>query len=200
MEILINDTIYGFKSTNDLIGISELVSTLNENATIVDLGSSLGNVTWHLAKNAPSGSVVYALDVWDDTSLEPRVKEWCRNYFKGARCSIDKFLEYTKDCNNIIPIKTYTPPEKWDYGMVDMVVIDIDHNPNYPYISVKENIDFWMQYLKPNGIMCGYNWAPNYIENAEELKPHYRIPVKEGARKYNKQIHNIENTWWWVYK
>lgn len=198
-ELIINDKIFGYKTLEDLQAISQLVKSLGEYSKIVELGASLGNVTWNISKNVPYGSIIYAIDVWDDFSLEPVNPQWCKNYFEGVSCSLDDFLNNIKDCDNVVPIKTNSPPEKWEHGMVDMVIIDIDYNPEF-YVSVKENIDFWMKYLKPNGIMCGYNWAPASKNNADNLKLHYRIPVREAAIKYNKEIYNDGKTWWWIYK
>lgn len=199
-KLNINYKIPGWKSYEALAEMAKIVQMLPDNSKIVEVGAGLGQMTWILAKNSPPGSTIYAIDKWPGTQFNKKNNPYCINCTPDM-FNTEKLFKYnTNDCDNIISIKSLSPLSNWS-EMVDMVIIDVDHDE----IMQQQNIEYWYQFINPNGIMCGDDYCPpsgacpNVENDHEERFPEIRRAVERMAIKYNKKIINPGNSWLWFY-
>lgn len=193
MDLIINEQIPGWKSTLALTEMAKIVQQLPLNSKIVEIGSGLGRLTWVLSKNAPEGSVVYAIDHWDHDRLDKNNSDYCVNSDENTIITKEGFLEQIFDCDNIIPIhKTF--PFIWIGDKVDMIFIDADED----YENQMSYLNQAFEMIKENGIICGDDYCDPKYNNTSQFSGLKRA-VDEIAKKHNKQIFNPKNTWLWVY-
>lgn len=199
-KLKINNRLPGWKDNEALVEMAKIVQMLPENAKIVEVGAGLGQMTWVLAKNAPPGSTVYAIDKWPGNVFNKHNKPQCINCTPDMLNNKETFENNTSDCNNIVSIKSLSPLTEWT-DMIDMVMIDVDHDE----LTQRNNIEFWYQFVKPDGIMCGDDYCPppgrwpEIRHDYEERCPEIRRVVEELAIKYNKKIINPGESWLWFY-
>lgn len=188
----LNLTIPGWKDPEGLIEIAKIVATLPDTAKIVEVGSGQGRLTYVFSQNCKG--TVYAIDRWDGKSLNPNNSEWCYYCGPALKNTLPNFMKQMGQYENIIPIKASSPELEWN-ELVDMVFIDIDDQ----YELVKQNIEFWMQWLKPNGIIGGDDYAPITSENYLESHKETRKAVEDMAEKFNKRILTPGESNMWFY-
>lgn len=194
--MFLNLDLVGYKSESDLQVLSKRIQSFNRPLKIVDIGSSTGIATWHLAKNAPPGSVVHAIDPWRGEDINSKKNWFCRNWDPSVRNSKDYFLQNIADCNNVVPVQGKSP-DCWSGELVDFVFLDLDCGPEATEKIVENNLVYWQKHLLPGGILAGYHYAPRTHPDSETTKLWYRRPVQKHARLYNCQIENPDNTWLW---
>ena len=195
-DIHLNLSLTGYKNQIDLEVLAKRVSEIRRPIKIVDIGSYTGIATWHLAKNCYPGSVVYAIDPWTGEDLNPGRKPFIRNWKPGMFNTFEFFQKNIADCNNVIPIKGYSP-DCWTEGKADFVFIDLYLGPEGTEQGVTKNLDYWQNNLKPGGMICGYHYAPRTHPGYEKEKPWYRIPVQRHAANHGYSILNPDHTWLW---
>ncbi len=165
----------GYLSEVDCQVLHNLASAINKKGSIiVELGSLHGKSSSILSKACPEGKL-YCIDPWwgFDSSVkgidadDAKSKGWPT---PGTRNTVEFFLENTKDCKNITPIKTASPNGLGDLRLdCDLVFLDAAHtNP-----SDRANIDFWLPMVKKGGVFAGHDYStswPDVMENVNFLK------------------------------
>lgn len=194
----INEKIPGWKDITTLIEVAKIVEQLLPNSRIVEIGSGLGRLTWTLSKNAPNGSIIYAIDCWNNNKLDVTNSRHCINCNENTLITEEEFLRQTRDCDNIIPIHKKFP-FNWEYDKVDMIFIDADEDYEAQMSYLKQAFEM----IKPNGVICGEDYS-----DKEWIKYHNNIPkfpglvqaIHEMAKIHNKQVQFPHiNTWLWRY-
>ena len=181
-------TIPGWANEEQLKEIERLAKLVPKNGKIVEVGSYLGRSSFAWAKSCHHSVKVYCIDHWSgwtlkeedfNESLIPPI-----GWKPDLACSKELFEEYTKMCENIIPIKVYSPYLDWKEGMVDIVYIDDGHE----YENTKANILYWLERIKAGGILCGDDYSKYW--------PGVIKAVNEVAKKIKKEIlHNAVYFW-----
>lgn len=154
------EDIPGYMPRQDLINIEAIASCVPENGSVVEVGSYFGKSSWAWAKSVPDSAKVYCIDPWPASSL-------VRGIFDA---SIEDFKDYVRDCPNIIPIQGYSPYIPWPKeNLVDVVFIDGNHKE--PHVT--HDIEFWVELLKPGGILCGHDFNPYCYKDVCEAVIHF---------------------------
>jgi predicted O-methyltransferase YrrM len=127
----------------------KFVSTHNYK-TFVELGVWLGHSVSFLAKHLEYGSVIYAIDLFDDSYAHKNY-----DHLNGLRYEL--FKKNTAEYKHIIkPIHScsWVAADMFENQSVDFVFIDADHS----YESVCKDIDGWLSKIKKGGILAGHDY------------------------------------------
>lgn len=140
----------------------EIVATLvPKDGKVVEVGSLFGKSSYAWAKSTSSTAKIYCLDPWEGNqgirSIELAL---------GIKYGIDQFKEYTKECENIVPCKGYSPKDFQDWSSpVDLYYEDAVHsNP-----ILRENLDFWSSHVLTTGVICGDDYRPRFPDVVTEV-------------------------------
>jgi hypothetical protein len=140
------------------------VDKAQDGAIFVEVGSFLGKSSCYLAqkiKNSGKKITFYCVDTFEGVKNDPNYYDY---YLKYGTDFFWKFEENINKCgaqNLIKPIKNTS--EKASYlfedKSLDLVFIDANHT----YDFVKNDILYWQNKVKVNGIMAGHDYA-NYCD------------------------------------
>lgn len=134
----------------------KFISTHNYK-TFVELGVWLGHSVSFLAKHLDTDSIIYAIDLFDDSYAHKNY-----SHLNGLRYKL--FSKNIEEYKHIIkPIHSYswTAANMFENQSVDFVFVDADH----AYESVCKDIDSWLIKIKKGGILAGHDYF-----NAKEVK------------------------------
>ena len=173
--------------------LHDLAASVNRSkAVIVELGSLHGKSSSIIAKAAPLAKV-YCIDPWwgNDSSAQGVPAELAESRgwpVPGTRNTIGFFLENTKDCPNIQPIRVNSPTGIENLFLdVDFLFLDAAHtNP-----SDRINIDFWLPQVKKGGIFAGHDYTGQW--------PDVQANVKYLEEKLGKPVTNPPGTSIWYF-
>jgi predicted O-methyltransferase YrrM len=190
----IKKSIPGYISYLDSMVLHHLVKPYNNEHCIgVELGSLHGKSSFTLATTIDQGKL-YCIDPWEDFDTyderySPFVNQIENLPKPGMKNSLDFFLENTKVCNNIIPLKGRSPDlcKEWSTP-IDFIFIDAEHtNP-----SDRINIDFWLPKIKPGGKLIGHDY---YID---KKFPDINDNIRYLEKLLSKKFKNVTNSsvWW----
>lgn len=160
-------SIEGWMLEEELKIIEEWAKMVPDNGVVVEVGSHLGRSSYCWAKGIPESATLYCIDHWQDLIYNsiPITNRY------------ERFLENTKDCKNIIPLKGKVPNIKYPRKLIDILYIDADHkNPND-----LEIIFFFKNFLKQNALICGHDYSvewPVVVQNVRLLEKIYKTKVK----------------------
>lgn len=183
--MLMNTTIPGQMSTNELTRLAELAAAVPANGIIVEVGSLYGLASWHLARNAAPGVTVFCIDPWVPEQWIVDLVERPQNAPPFGRAA---FQRYTADCDNIVMIQGYSPMVARGWKLpVDLYVEDAIHaNP-----VLHANIAFWGDRVRPGGVVAGHDYTP--------LWPDVISEVNAMAGRLGVAV-NLAETLWWLQK
>lgn len=117
---------------------------------LVEIGSAQGKSSIIIAQSCPLATL-YCIDIWEDEE------------------DYQNFKDNTRSFTNIKHIRGESPLCVADWNTnIDAVFLDASHeNPND-----WENCEFWLKWLKPNGMFMGHDFHPKFpdvIENVQRL-------------------------------
>lgn len=178
------DHIQGWFDCADLEALDYVVDRLPNNSNILEVGCFKGRSTIAWAetfKQKNKECNIHCIDLFeghpmdkemisliklnrgcDDAEAIDVLKEAVSNISTSVDfCTADEHLESfkntIKDYNNITWEKSYVNSEYvWNGKTFDCIFIDADHK----YKTTKFLIDFWKQYLNPNGLLCLHDYTP----------------------------------------
>ena len=174
------EDIPGFISEADFEVLEMLALSVPENGIIVELGSFMGRSSWTLSQSCHPSAHVYCVDIWQEEALTEEVIEAMSSYQEGRRYNLEQFLENTKDCENITPIKGYTTEIDWPESLkADLIFVDACHESPF----VDQDIACWLPRLKPSGILAGHDFFPEcfpdvcraVMNTADQLKLPFQL-------------------------
>lgn len=141
------EDIPGYMPRKDLEIIEALAACVGENGIVVEIGSYFGRSSWAWAQSVPPSAKVYCIDPWPDSKL-------VRGIFDA---NIEDFKSFVQDCPNILPIQGLSPHVPWPKDrLADVIFVDGNHSSPH----VDNDLAFWSDMLKPNGILCGHDFNP----------------------------------------
>lgn len=179
------EKILGWMTTNDLIAISKLAKNVSKNGVIVEVGSMFGKSAVEWALHVDKSVQIYCFDTWYSSySTTHNISETTclLNKFPLSGVCYNPFEEFknnTKDFDNITMVQGYCPTEtKWNNLPIDLFFLDANHkNPND-----WEIIEYFIPFIKVNGIICGHDYSinefPDVVENVERLELLNKTKVK----------------------
>lgn len=158
---------------------------------VVELGSWLGTSTAFLAENIGNNGVVYAVDVWEETSeclvALPRTITDPDAFFKNLYHQFLSNMIYLNLDHKVIPIKSTSLLAAQEIDIqVDLVYVDASHAEEDVYNDIKA----WYPKLVSGGLMCGDDWQ----------WPTVRAGVMRIAKDLNQTVHYENNFWWFDLK
>jgi hypothetical protein len=190
----IKKSIPGYISYVDSMVLHHLVKKYNKEQTIgVELGSLHGKSSFTLATTIIKGKL-YCIDPWEDFESHnedfPQLLVDLENLpRKGMINSLDIFLENTRVCTNIVPLKGRSPDFVKDWSQdIDFLFIDAEHtNP-----SDRQNIDFWLPKIKKGGRLIGHDF---YVD---KKFPDINVNIEYLENHLSQKVHYITNSsvWW----
>jgi cephalosporin hydroxylase len=164
----------------DHYAVYNLVRSLPEKATIIDIGTAWGGTTRFMSKYAPSAKIV-SCDPFAEVGW---VDEWSAKFNRPY--SYESTKDYLKDLSNVVLLKGSCPEIFKDWSdSVDMIFEDGSHE----YQSVKTNLEFWRPFVKSGGIFSGHdytNYFSQVIHAVDEFKERY-FP--------NSKLHVVGSVW-----
>ena len=166
-----NLSLPGQMSEEELIFIERLASGVPPKGRIVELGSLFGRSSWAWAKSADPSVTVYCVDPW---KRENWIGELERKF--GVAFGVETFHRHTADCTNIVALPGYSPDDLGDWNLPLDIYFDdsVHNNPVF-----RQNLDFWVQHVKPGGIMCGHDYRPEFPDIVSEVN---LLAERMGAR------------------
>jgi hypothetical protein len=168
-------------SERELRAIARIANSLPENSCIVETGSLFGLSSYVWAKSAPK-STVYCIDPWVRERWIEELELTIPGCPEFSKSAFDKF---TADCSNITALIGYSPINFTNWNTpIDVFFDDAVHkNPEF-----RNNLEFWLKHIKPNGIICGHDFSRQF--------PDVKREVKRVARQLGATINLVETFWW----
>jgi FkbH-like protein len=146
------------------------------------VGSLLGLSSWIWAKSAAPSVIVHCFDLWEKSGSDGNFGKLAAAH--GQTLTRAQFLANVADCPNIRTHQGYSPDDFLDWREpIDLYFDDAVHiNP-----MLSDNLDFWCRRLKPNGIICGHDYADKF--------PDVRSGAKRLAQQYGRCLQVIGSFW-----
>lgn len=155
-------TIFSHLTNVERLLLYKLAYSLEENATIVEIGSYLGASSSFLASAAKEKKhTVYCVDTWKNEGMSEGERDTFREFCKN--------IEPLKDNIRILRGKSADIAKTFN-EKIDLLFIDGDHS----YESVKTDVQSWLPKLKDGGIIVShdYRWAEGVKRVVDEyIKP-----------------------------
>ena len=176
--------ILGWMTEYDLDVISDLAKLVPENSIIVEVGSMFGRSAACWATHTPKTADIYCIDNWYSFYIQehPFSEATClENKFPLSNKQYDLLAEFknnTKSFANIKMIQGNCPSgTPWNNIPIDLFFLDASHtNP-----SDWEIIEYFLPFIKTNGIICGHdydkNQFPDVVENVSKLESVFNTKV-----------------------
>lgn len=177
-------TILGYIEEKDLQVIEHWGKLIPENGVVVEVGCHLGRSSYCWGKSIPETATLYCIDSWHDIDIK-KLKKYDISYDGPMVNRYDVFLENTKTCKNIIPIKGKAPNITYPGNSIDIFYIDASHhNP-----SDLKIILYFTKFLKPNAKICGHDYTDEW--------PDVKFNVKILEHLYKTKVKLFEGTFQW---
>jgi cephalosporin hydroxylase len=179
---VIPEQIFSIIKYSEQARVYEIVKSLPDNSTVVEVGSALGGTACLIAATNPTLRVNcvdcflnnYISDIWERIDLNKTIIELkvnidannsiniINNFFEIDPTGQLAFEYITKPYSNITLHKGYSPRDfnNWD-TMIDIYIEDALHeNP-----MLAANIEFWKKFVKPGGYIIGHDYEPEIYPN-----------------------------------
>lgn len=169
----------GQVSEEELKFIEKLASAVPTNGKIVELGSLFGRSSYAWSKSVDSNATVYCIDPWKRENWIAELEDRFNTEF-----GIEAFHRNTATCKNIVALPGYSPNDFTDWNIpIDLYFDDSVHtNPVF-----RQNLDFWINHVKPGGVMCGHDYNSEFPDVVNE--------VNDLARRVGTQIQVVGALW-----
>ncbi len=168
MDISKAMSIPGSMSPEELQWLAEQAST---RSLIIEIGSDQGRSTRALADN--TRGTVYAVDLWEDFTVEDESGLYSRTEYTGRR--FDLFCQNMAGCDNVRTVETTSleAAQLLDDVRFDMIFIDASHD----YESVKADILAWQPLIREGGLLCGHDYTtkPGVKRAVDELIQNFQL-------------------------
>lgn len=166
-----NKNILGHMSESELNVIERWAYTVPEDGVIVEIGTFFGRSAVCWAMTVPNSVKIYCGDVWPETFTYKSLYVTDSTPKTNNSYNLwQDFKDNTKDFSNIIPMRGLCPQGiTYPGDPIDIFFLDAAHtNP-----SDWENIEYFLQFIKPTGMICGHDYAsvwPDVVENVHRLE------------------------------
>lgn len=180
---VINLSIPGQMTKEELPGIEVLAARVPARGCIVEVGSLYGLSSWTWAQSVDPSVAVYCLDPW---KREQWIIDLVKSKIKDCPVfSFEAFQAFTAECGNIVPKQGYSPDDFLDWRRpVDVFFDDaLHHNP-----FIRNSLRFCLKRMRPGGVMCGHDYCEEWPDVVTE--------VNELAAELGARVNCRERLWW----
>jgi tetratricopeptide (TPR) repeat protein len=166
-----NLRIPGQFTERELWAIEEVAKLVPPGGVVVEVGSSLGMSSYVWAKNVHPSVTVYCIDVWEN---DPEYAQQLGEKYQ-TDYTVENFRSFTEKCPNIVTLPGFSPQDfaEWDKS-IDVYCQNIDG----PKTIIEEDINFWSQFVKPGGIICGFGYGEEFLDvknKVDNLSQFYQV-------------------------
>ena len=166
-----NLRIPGQFTERELWAIEEVAKLVPSDGVVVEVGSSLGMSSYVWAKNVHPSVTVYCIDVWEN---DPEYAQQLGEKYQ-TDYTVENFRSFTEKCPNIVTLPGFSPQDfaEWD-KCIDVYCQNIDG----PKTIIEEDINFWSQFVKPGGIICGFGYGEEFLDvknKVDNLSQFYQV-------------------------
>ncbi|MGY2052152.1 class I SAM-dependent methyltransferase [Methylobacterium sp. JK268] len=181
--IKLNPTIPGQMERAELEALCALAQEVPDHGIIVEVGSLCGLSAWHWSHNAKETVQVFCIDPWE---RQPWIVNLVEKPFGIGEFGKHIFDKHTADCKNVIGIRGYSPDVFARWTLPIRIFFDdaVHENP-----ILRQNIDFWSQFVVPGGYVCGHDYTPQWPDVMKE--------AESLAARWNGEL-QVVGTFWWV--
>ncbi len=148
-------SIPGYCTLKQLNFISKMASQVPERGQILEVGSLFGRSAFCWQKSSHESVKVFCIDPWDGLDAVAYTGEAMKDgHAVTLPNTIEQFKRTFTERNQPVPqtFKETSPLNRpWNQGALDVVYLDGGHD----YKSVHLDIGYWLNYLKPDGVICG---------------------------------------------
>jgi predicted O-methyltransferase YrrM len=151
----------GKMDVDEMAYLAALASMVPAGGRIIEVGPFYGRSTNAMARANPE-ALITSIDTFEDVEWTDR---YASQYQEIPKFGRDAFDHFTKDLPNVTAIQGFSPDVVSDWSdPVDMYFEDAIHgNP-----GLKANMDFWIDRLKPGGIVCGHDYTMRFPDIKRE--------------------------------
>lgn len=163
------ETIDGWLTENEALGLYHIASKCPSNALVVEIGSWKGKSTFCIAKGLKKGKVI-AIDPFNGDASNDEGSRNEYNEKKGGDDLLRIFInnmEAGKLMDKIIIKKGYSQQFADEISAIDFLFIDGDHSIE----GCKADYEMYASKIKPGGFLAFHD----YYENRKELRPTFVI-------------------------
>ena len=166
-----NLRIPGRFTERELWAIEAMAKSVPPGGVVVEVGSYLGLSSYAWAKSVDPSVTVYCIDAWEEDG--EYAQKWQEKY--QIDYSLEKFHEFTQTCSNIVVLKGFSQHifADWDKS-IDVYFQNIGRQ----HTVIGENISLWSQFVKVDGLICGYGYGgefPCVIDEVRKLANLYGV-------------------------
>jgi predicted O-methyltransferase YrrM len=170
------ENVLGWMTDKEIKILEELAELTPQQGTIVEVGSFFGRSACAWATVRPQSKII-CIDIFFEKYIQRHkiADDICKIHnfpLSGKKYNVyEEFLKNTKDYSNITHIRGTSPQGiVYTNEEIDLFFLDAAHrNP-----SDWENIEFFLPFVKPGGIICGHDYNkenfPDVVENVHKLE------------------------------
>jgi hypothetical protein len=164
-EPWIDESVPGWMTRPELEVIARAAAAAPSGGVIVEIGSFAGRSSVHWAANSDPSVRIFCMDPFDAI-----VDEFSLAHIQGDAASVpgrpsgELFAQHTAAwAQRLTPVAQASPPPSWDVP-ADVIFVDGDHTSE----GVTRDLEFWIDHLKPGGLMLGHDWDDLRVREAVE--------------------------------
>jgi len=147
--------------------LEKIAKQLPANSIVVEIGTYLGGSASILACANPNISV-HSYDLYDDFDYDGfnGTNYQTLALGKNSKRTLENVMKVIEQYPNIILHKVLLDSQlEWTQGPIDFLFHDGKHtNP-----TLQKDLDFWNQYLSPNGLIALHDYRP-YLPEYHDLR------------------------------
>jgi MMP 1-O-methyltransferase len=159
----------GWLTDQEALGLFRMTAALDENATVVEIGSWQGKSTYCLASGLKSGTV-YAIDPFNGDAGNDKDSSGEYKEKMGQRDLSEVFLQNMKALGVLEKIqmkKGYSQDFHQEFSKIDVLFIDGDHS----ITGCTNDFNLYAKKVIPGGFLAFHDYYPG----RSELGPTYTI-------------------------
>jgi SAM-dependent methyltransferase len=151
----------GWMKEYDLQVVEKLAQRIPRDGSMIEIGSFMGRSSVAWAMSAHPSVSIKCIDLWGAQGYFEN-REWGEltdcpdgdlSVYTGSYQ--DTFRDMTKRFPNVRGIQGNSRDD-YDISDLDLVFLDGDHH----FTGVKADLANWSKRLKPDGLLCGHDFAP----------------------------------------
>lgn len=153
--------IRGYFAVEEALAMQELVSRLPQGARVAELGTFQGRSAVAIACALPPGGVLFCVDHFESTILDPGQArppraEITRANLDALAANLDAFG--VRDRVTVLVGATRDAAKRFPPASLDLVFVDAGHD----YASVRADLAGWYPLLRPGGWLVCDDYTPEW--------------------------------------
>lgn len=170
----------GKMDMDEMAFLAALAAKVPAGGHIIEIGPFYGRSTCVMGRANPDVKIT-SIDTFEDVAWTERYAGLYQDMPRFGRAAFDT---YTRDLPDVTAIQGYSPQVVADWAApVDMYFEDAVHgNP-----VLKQNMDFWINHLRPGGIACGHDYTLRF--------PDIKTEADCWAAKWGTKLEVVGSLW-----